>query len=61
MKTLVEQIPFVVSYLWTEECYIVLRGGIHAGLPQFFSKRENAQRQADWLNKTNGLIKEVTA
>ena len=55
MKPQVDKTPFSICYLWTEEIYIVTRGGLCIGQPTFFSKRENAQKHADLLNAQHGL------
>lgn len=46
---------FEVAYLFTEEVYIVIQGGIAVGMPQFFSKKENAQKYANELNILHDL------
>lgn len=55
MKSQADNTPFTVAYLWTEESYIVHRGGLLIGQPTWFSKKENAQKHADFLNTTHGF------
>ena len=53
--TIVDNTRFEVAYLWTEEAYIVHRGGLCIGQPIWFSKKETAQNHADHLNAMHGL------
>ena len=51
----VNDVLFKVAYIWIEDAFLVCRGGIHVGTPTWFTTREAAEKQADFLNAQHGL------